>query len=319
MRAAPLVSHGGLGVCEAGLSAHTAVYRLRSQCTVPVTTVWSEAEPRQRPSRAPGPRAPPGGHTCLNPLLHMVAALVGVVLRLLPTLGHPLQVPIYFSSAMASRALTYYTLLLNWTNANVRRSVFGAGAGAGARRAAAGVPSVAAAGAEGDAGSPGLEGGEEEEEEEDEEDKEGEEEEEEDDDLGAWGWGAWRAGLSEAAREGRGKAVGLGVGAVSPLPRGIVESSAIRRGGGGASISGRVAANGGGGSATGGVAVQAGAAGSGAPGPGAVPAAPAPASCGVFSEADVYGMFRTLPWDRSLLHVSTACRTCACCVPLAAT
>ncbi|GIL53044.1 hypothetical protein Vafri_8739, partial [Volvox africanus] len=37
-----------------------------------------------------------------------------------------LQVPVYFSSAMASRALVYYQLLLNWTNANVRRTIFGA-------------------------------------------------------------------------------------------------------------------------------------------------------------------------------------------------
>ncbi|GFR48973.1 hypothetical protein Agub_g10989, partial [Astrephomene gubernaculifera] len=44
---------------------------------------------------------------------------------------HGLKVPIYFSSSMASRALVYYQLLLNWTNANVRRTLFG-GAGSAA-------------------------------------------------------------------------------------------------------------------------------------------------------------------------------------------
>lgn len=278
-------------------------------------------------------RTPQGGRTCLT-----LSAPHGDRTRLCVTALRPLhipvstslQVPIYFSSAMASRALTYYTLLLNWTNANVRRSVFGAGAGVGVRRTT-GLPSVGVAGAERDAGSPVLGGPEGEEEEE-------VEEVQEEDDLGAWGWGAWREGLSDAAGEGRGRGVLPGAGAVPPLPRGVVESSATRNGGGSASngSSGRGDANGASGGAMGGVigkagATAAGAAGSGAAGHGAAPAAPAaastaaptaaagaaaaaaaPASCGVFSEADVYGMFRTLPWDRSLLHVSTACRVYKC-------
>ncbi|KAG2486888.1 hypothetical protein HYH03_014482 [Edaphochlamys debaryana] len=168
------------------------------------------------------------------------------------------QVPIYFSSAMASRATTYYQLLLNWTNANVRRTIFSPAAPLAPPRApASGPPARPTAGGRERRGAErsghGTEGVEE-----DREGIGGEEEADEKEEAHA----CPDPDSSTAAAPTDNPCHSSG--ALPPDIRncnGTGKSCAVR-----------------------------------------APSDSRAGNVGVLPEADVYGMFRTSPWDRSLLH-----------------
>ncbi|GLI59847.1 hypothetical protein VaNZ11_001835 [Volvox africanus] len=244
-----------------------------------------------------------------------------------------LQVPIYFSSAMASRALVYYQLLLNWTNANVRRTIFGAAGPAGDGGGGDGQPPVDSRrcsyyrpycsagddGTEGIGGGRGDEGGSGEEVPYDGRFKEYDDSDDDDDEEEYGNIEAYEEGFNE---EGNGGASGGGGGggggsadsdmkgyhdkrrqwrrrqAMLPSdisPNGLARTAAA------AAATNTTAGDGGVGDrlVNHSVGANAGSAGGGV-------ANSLAEGVGVFSEADVYGMFRTRPWDRSLLHAHGA-------------